>query len=80
MEDRKILIGSKAICMHLGISRTTLHRLMKAGLPVRNVNNCLCAHTDRLDEFFKVLIPSGSGHEFKKRLNKLNKSSDSGKR
>lgn len=74
MDNEKILIGSRAICEHLGISRTTLHRLIKAGLPVKNVNNCLCAHVDRLDEFFRVIVDMKPDQSISKKVSKITKS------
>lgn len=49
----KILIGRQTICDHLGISKTTFYRLMEEGLPVKNINKCLCSHSDNLDDFFR---------------------------
>lgn len=49
----KILIGRQTICDHLGISPSTLYRLMAEGLPVVNINKTLCSHSDNLDDFFR---------------------------
>lgn len=54
-QSEKVLIGRQAIMDFLKINRTKFYRLKEAGLPIdKKDGGCWTAHTEQLEEWFKV--------------------------
>lgn len=53
-QKSKVLITKKAIMEHLGINADTFSYWIENGMPAVVENRRWYAHTDNLDEFFKV--------------------------
>ena len=51
----KILIGRKAICVYLQISKNLFYKLVRAGMPANNATGCWVSYTDHLDQFFREI-------------------------
>jgi len=49
----KVLIGTKAVCDYLAISRPTMYKLIEEGAPIRKGVGGWWSHADLLDEYFK---------------------------
>ncbi|OPX97774.1 MAG: hypothetical protein A4E60_03174 [Syntrophorhabdus sp. PtaB.Bin047] len=66
--SKKLLIGAKAISAYLTISKNTFYKFVREGLslpdgrrirlPATVIDKVWYAHTDNLDEFFKVITLS----------------------
>ena len=52
---KKILIGCDAICDYVGVSRPLFYDFVKRGMPARLIKGRWFAHSDNLDDFFKML-------------------------
>jgi len=53
---KKILNGSKEIMAYIGISSLPLFKeFIKMGMPAKLINNHWYAHSDNLDEYFRVI-------------------------
>jgi len=53
MAQSKVLIGRKAICNYLDISKNTFYALIEAGLPAAKRAGTWVSHADVLEEYFR---------------------------
>jgi len=52
----KLLIGRQTIMDYLGgISKTLFYNFVSTGMPARNIDGRWYAHTENIDDFFKVI-------------------------
>lgn len=56
----KILIGTKAICEHLHISRPSMYKLIKSGAPIIQREGGWTSHVELLEKYFKEQIMEAS--------------------
>lgn len=55
MAQSKVLVGRKAICNYLDISKNTFYTLIKAGLPAAKQAGTWVSHVDVLEEYFRKI-------------------------
>lgn len=62
MAEGKVLIGRKAICKYIGVSKNLFYPLINEGLPAQKGVGGWRAHAEVLDDYFKKILqpPRGS--------------------
>lgn len=61
--SKKIIWTVRAICEQYEISKDFFYRLVKAGkFPATIIEGRWCAHTDNVDEFFRVVTRKPPEH------------------
>ena len=59
MPQSRVLIGRKAICNYLNISKNTFYDLVAAGLPAAKKAGTWISHMDALEEYFRETATRG---------------------